>query len=111
MAKSFITAKYDSAASTYYLMNDDKSCLKNRKQCVGPNVTFPDATKTSPTEEGELPLPPEFSTAAKKGTVLPHLKSTSLISVGPLCDDNKLVVFDKNKVYFYKEQQLPKHYT
>ena len=24
--------------------------------------------------------------------------STSLISVGPLCDDNKLVVFDKNKV-------------
>ena len=80
----------------------------------GPNVTLPDATKISPTEEGELPLPSEFSTAAKKGTVLPQLKSTSLISVGPLCDDKKLVVFDEKRVRAFQhthpiEEFLQKH--
>ena len=31
-------------------------------------------------------------------TVLPRLKSTSLLSVGRLCDDGKMIIFDKEKV-------------
>ena len=96
--KLAITAKCDSAASAHYLMNEDSLCLTNKEKFNGPSVILPDSTKISPSDQEELPLPPAFSKAAKKTTVLQQLKSTSLVSVGPLCDDNKLVIFDKQKV-------------
>lgn len=72
--------------------------------------------KISPSEQGELPLPPELSTAAKKATILPQLKSTSLVSVGLLFDDNKRVIYDKQRMRAIQhtqplEQFLKRHKT
>ena len=44
-------------------------------------------------------MPLEFSERAKTATNLPKLKSSSLLAVGPLCDDGKIVIFDQNNVH------------
>ena len=43
---------------------------------------------------------------AKKATVLPDLKSSSLISLGQLCDDNCKVLLDKKKLQVFKENDV-----
>ena len=64
----------------------------------GPSVTLPDNTSLHPSKKCTIPLGPHFSKEATTATALPHLKSASLVAVGPLCDDNKIVIFDKNAV-------------
>ena len=44
------------------------------------------------------PLSKELSKIARTATVLPGLKSTTLLSMGKLCDDNNMVIFDNNSV-------------
>jgi len=88
----------DSAASDSYIRPEDKALLKNIEPYTGTPVLLPDADTLNPIEQGQLHLHPEFSSTASTSTVLDKLKSASLLSVGKLCDKNKLVVFDNEKV-------------
>ena len=74
------------------------SVTDNVQPCNGTPVTLPDNTQIIPAQQCTIPLGPAFSTTAKTATNLPHLKISSLVAVGPLCDDNKLVIFDKQQV-------------
>ena len=97
-SNNIINVKVDSAASTHYIRPEDAGILKNVKPHVGPPVLLPDADKILPLHQGMLPLRKSFSEKASMATVLPILKSTSLLSVGRLCDDGKMIIFDKEKV-------------
>ena len=51
-------------------------------------------------------IAPELSSKAKQALVLPHLKSSSLISLGQLCDDNCNISLDKKDMLVYKDKKL-----
>ena len=102
-----IIAKGDSGASSHYLTIDDaKKCLGNVKPYNGPPVTLPDSGEISPTHEGQLPLSEKLSNQAKRATALPALKSSSLVSLGQLCDDDCTVILDKNKLLALKNSEI-----
>ena len=74
-------------------------CLASIKTYNGPAVTLPNNTRIAPAKQGLLPLSRTFSDTARTATNLPALKSSSLVAVGPLCDDGKAVIFNKKCVY------------
>ena len=86
--KNIIIAKGDSAATSNYWRTQDKHVLLKSKPVIGPSVTLPDGSNIQSTEEGEIPLSPFLSASAKKAAIIPQLKSSSLISLGQLADDN-----------------------
>ena len=91
-------AKCDSAASRHYWRDQDMGVTANIVPFSGHPVTLPDNTHIIPNKKCTIPIGFRFSKTAKTATNLPHLRSASLIAVGPLCDDGKLVVFDQNVV-------------
>ena len=64
----------------------------------GPPVTLPDNNSILPVKRCNIHLGSAFSDKAITATNLPHLKSSLLMIVGPICGDNKLVIFDKKIV-------------
>ena len=86
--------KADSGASGNYIKNSDKHVLDNLQSKLGPQVTLPDSTTIQSTQTGHLPIP-GLSAPATTSHVFNDLHSSSLLSVGKMCDDDCLVVFDK----------------
>ena len=93
-----ILVKGDSAASKHYWREEDEKCLENVTPYSGPSVILPDADTIAPTKRGIIPLSNKLSTAAQTTTVLPKLKSSSLISLGQICDDNGTVLNKKKMI-------------
>ena len=87
-----ILMKGDSAATNHYIRPQDQACLTDIKNYTGPSVLLPDADAIPPSHQGSLNLHKNLSLEASIGTVLPKLKSSSLLSMGQLCDDNCVVV-------------------
>ena len=56
--------------------------------------------------QGELLLSQHLSKQAKTAVVLPNLTSSSLISLGQLCDNGCKVNLDKNSLNVYKDSKL-----
>ena len=52
-----VVAKGDSAASGDYWRDNDIDCLHNVIEKKGPDVTLPDSSQISFTQQGKLPLP------------------------------------------------------
>ena len=67
---------------------------------------LPDADKITPSHQGSLNLHNKLSQAAKVGTILPQLKSSSLLSLGQLCDDGCDVLLQRNKLYALKDKEI-----
>ena len=101
-----VIAKGDSGASTHYIRPQDKNILTNIKNHEGPAVTQPDGTDLNITGTGELPLHASLSKAAKQGHILPNLSSSSLIALGPLCDDGCIVVLTDKNLLAVKEKNV-----
>lgn len=57
-------------------------------------------------ESGLLPLYELLRATAKKAHVLDGLSNVSLLSIGHLCDDDCITVFDKRNLRVYKQGQL-----
>ena len=55
---------------------------------------------------GNLPLHPSLSNQATKGHVLSNLKSSSLIAMGPLCDDGCTIVLTNKKLTAIKNNKI-----
>ena len=77
-----IIAKGDSAASKHYWREEDEQCLNDIRPYKGQSVVLPDADTIEPSKKGVLPLSNQLSNEAQTATVLPKLKSSSLISLG-----------------------------
>ena len=58
------------------------------------------------TKKGLLPIDNNLSKTAKMAYILPQLQNTSLLSIGQLCDDNCLAIFDKRNMYIIKNNKI-----
>ena len=103
---TFITAKGDSAASHHYWRQEDIACLSNMLNLPSTSVLLPNANTITSSKQGILPLSSLLSTQAKKALVLPQLQSSSLISLGQLCDDDCTVQLNKHFLKVFKNKNL-----
>ena len=88
--KDAVTLKADTGASGHYLANKDKESLGITKLRTTKNpklVQLPTNAIMSSTHDAELNIP-QVSPDAKQPTVFPAITSSSLLSIGQLCDDN-----------------------
>ena len=69
----------------------------------GPKAVLPNNITIAASAQGDLPL---HQCLTPKALVYPHLKSESLLSIGQLCDDGCVAVFDKEKLNIYKQKEL-----
>ena len=67
---------------------------------------IPDSSQSNNTQQGKLPLLSSLSKEASAAVVLPSIKSSSLISLGQLCDDDYRVILDKKKLYVEKDDKV-----
>ena len=101
-----IIAKGDSGATSHYWRDKDRACLKNIISSPGPTVTLPNNTKITSREQGQLPLHAKFSSEALTTSILPGLQSSSLISLGQLCDNDCDVLLNKKSLFVVKDSEL-----
>ena len=90
-----VIAKGDSAATHNYWRKVDTQCLMSIKPVSPCNVILTNFDIMQSTHSGQLPLSNKLSTKAKDALILPKLTSSSLISLGQLCDDDYKVILDK----------------
>ena len=93
--------KADSGASRHYFRDCDKHVLQNTVPTKGPTVYLPDMSSLNATEKGFLPID-QLSRIASEAHVFKKLHSSSLLSIGQLCDDDCLVLLHKNFLYAFK---------
>ena len=101
-----IWAKGDSAASKNYWRPQDAHILENIVQYQGPSVLLPNNESIASTKKGQLPLSPNLTKAAKTAQILPQLASSSLISLGQLCDDDCIVLLHKKVLLAIKNKEV-----
>ena len=75
--------------------------LDHIENCRGPYVLLPTDNLIASTEKGQLSLLTAFLKAAKTAMILPQLASSSLLSLGKLCDDNFAIPFDKKRLIYF----------
>ena len=102
-----IVCKADTGASKTYIKPTDKDILQSPiKIRNGPNVNVPNGATMTTTEIGIVPIHQLLSKAAQQANVLEGLSSASLISIGQLCDDDCIAIFDKRSLKIYKHNTL-----
>lgn len=103
-------AKGNSAASKSYWREEDIKCLTNIQPYTGHLVTLPNADMIAPSHKGVFQLSTKLSETAREATVLPALKSSSLISLGQICNDKCTIILDKDKLVALKNNRVLHHY-
>ena len=78
-------------------------CLQNCIPSPGPTVHLPNLETITSTAAGLLPLTTTISSQAKLADLFDDLHSTSLVSLGQLCDDGCQVLSDKKNIYVIKK--------
>ena len=101
-----VIAKADSGASNHYWRPQDTHCLTNLRQYSGPSVILPDADTLSPSQQGTIDISPGLSSLAQTATVLPNLRSSSLISLGQICDSDCTIIMNNKKLYAAKSSNI-----
>ena len=98
--------KGDSGATSHYVRPDDRKWIKDVKHFRGPSILLPDADTISPSHQGVLTLHRNLSGKACVGTILPNLKSSSLMSLGQLCDNGCDILINKQNLYALKNKEV-----
>lgn len=101
-----VITKGDSAVTKNYWRPEDKHILYDCRPIDGQPVTIPDGSTISPTEEGDIPISPLLSPTATKAAVMLQLKSSSLISLGQLADDDCKIFLDKKQLLALKNNNI-----
>ena len=104
---SSICFKEDTGASKTYVRPTDKIILQERMNVLnGPKVQKPNKSNMKTVQSGILPLHKLLSNKAQTGNVLEGLNNAPLLSIGQLCDDNCITVFDKQYLHIFKNGTL-----
>ena len=104
--RATVIAKGDSAASHNYWREEDMHCLANIEPANPCQIMLLNADSIHPSNRGQLPLSNKLSKAAKDAIIVPKLKSSSLISLGQLCDDGCKVILDHKKLKVIKNNDF-----
>ena len=103
---SSVVAKADSGASCHYFRPQDAPILRQVQHIqTSPTVQLPDDTTITGNKKGLLPLSSSLSNCAKTAHIFPHLKSASLVSLGQLCDNDCVVILNKNEIIVKKKNK------
>ena len=96
--------KADYGATLTYLKESHVNYFQNIQKLLNePRAILPNNDTIATSEQDDLSLHPLLN---PKTLVYPQLQCESLLSIGQLCDDDCIVVFDKKKLYVYKQEQL-----
>ena len=101
-----IIAKADSSASHHYWREQDAHCLTNLIRNSSISVMLPNTESIPSTIQCQISLAPELTPKAQYAIVLPQLKSSSLMSLGQLCNDNCSIHLTKRDMKVYKNEKL-----
>ena len=104
--KNVVIAKGDSGALANYWRDKDKRILQHIHPNTSISITLPNNNPINSTLSGTIPLSNKLLSKVKKATVLPNLHSSSLISLGQLCNDDCQVILDKKELNVYKDSQV-----
>ena len=105
--KSTVVCKADTGASSNYVTEQDENALENlEKISNGPKARLPNDAEIQAHKKGLLPLPKVLSATARSAHAFRGLTNASLISIGKLCDDGCVAVFDKLDLRIFKKNQL-----
>ena len=104
--KSIVIAKGDSGASHHYIRQQDQHCLTDIKPNSSARVTLPNAKAISSTKQGNLNLHKSLTSKATNAVILPQLQSSSLVSLGQLCDDDCQVHLHKKDMKVHKNKKF-----
>ena len=69
-------------------------------------ITIPDSGTLQENKHVSLPLPSTLSPAATITTIVPGLKSSSLLSLGQLCDYGCSLFINKQNMYAIKDKEV-----
>ena len=100
--------KADTGASGHFISHKDinkKGLINVRKTIAPKTVLLPNSETISSTYEAQLNLP-NINLKAKEATIFPKLTSSSLLSVGKLCDDDCKAIFTKEKMEVIKNKKI-----
>ena len=86
-------------------MIKDKHILHHLIKKLGPTVFLPNNESITSTASGYLPIP-QLSPTSNTTHILPGLKSSSLLSLGQICDDNCIVQLTKSHLYVFKNNKI-----
>ena len=67
---------------------------------------MPDGDTLNATKQGSINISPHLSSIAQNATVLQNLNSSSLISLGQICDDKCTIVMNSSKLYATKTKNI-----
>ena len=67
-------------------------------------MILPNGTEIEPSHYGQLPLSIKLTSKAKDAIVLPELKSSFLVSLSQLCDDECEIFSDGKKHTVHKDK-------
>ena len=105
--KHQVVCKADTGASSNYLTKKDECILQAAKPIInGPIVKLPNDVQIQASIKGLLPLPPTLSNIATMAHVFQCLTNASLLSIGRLCDDGCVAVFDKHDLRIFKRENF-----
>jgi hypothetical protein len=86
-------------------MNDQRVLTNLRANPFGPIVMLPESTNIQATHLGQLPFHPSLSKKAKITHILDGITTSSLVSIGQLCDDNCIAVMDTRQPKVFKNNE------
>ena len=96
--------KADSGASKTYLREKHSKYLNNSQVLYnGPKATLPDNSSIQASMQGNLPLHESLTLSS---LVYPALNNESLLSIGQLCDEGCIAVFDRKLLSIIKNKKL-----
>ena len=99
--------KADTGASKNFVRDADASLLHNVHTILnGPIAKLPNNTVIQATRKGYLPFSSKLHSSAKEALIYPDLKNASLLSIGQLCDNNCIAIFDKHLLEVIKDKEV-----
>ena len=102
-----VICKADTGATSNYFTPQDAHILQNKEKIEnGPRVNLPNGTILQAHLRGNIPINEiNLSETARRAHVFNDLNNASLISIGRLCDDDCIAIFDKKKLNIYKNNK------
>ena len=102
--KLTVVCKANTGASSNYVTERDQLILDNLQNVInGPKAKLPNDAEIQANKKGLLPFPSIISDAGKTAHVFRGLTNASLISIGKLCDDGCVAVFDSLYLRIFKK--------
>ena len=106
--KEVLLMKADTGASGHYIAAKDshKSGIKNLRKTKNPKlVQLPNEDLIQSTHELNLDIP-HVSPQSTYAIVFPGITSSSLLSIGKLCDDDCTAIFTKKDMKLVKNKNI-----